>query len=111
MFSTCYKQDNQESYIDLGGYSSEYATSDDQVAWVELYDNDHWNVPIHRIEYGGQDIGVYDYLETAMIDTGTALVYLETEVMDAWFKTLDERHPGLCDQYFFDAYPACYCNS
>ena len=46
-----------------------------------------------------------------MIDTGTALVYLETEVMNAWFRALDQIHPGDCDQYFFDAYPACYCDS
>ena len=47
MFSTNYKQDSERSYIDIGGYSSEFASSDDDIAWVELYDNDHWNVPIH----------------------------------------------------------------
>ena len=108
MFATYYRQVGTQSHIDIGGYSTDFADSDDEVAWVDLESDDHWTVDLNRINYGEAEIECE--AGTALVDTGTALVYFPETEYTSIMNAIDSSDNLNCG-FTIDGYPACECTS
>lgn len=88
MFSMCMAQNG--GYLSIGGINNTYHSS--EITYIPYYDyNRFYTVKLQDIIFNGQDLKMISYPDYyTVIDSGTTLSYLPSQLYDSVMKQFDE---------------------
>lgn len=109
IFSTYYRLNPTDSWIDFGGWSTEIVKNETNIKWIDLKDTQYWSLPLEAIYYGTKELKRGSSVKRGIIDTGTSLTHLDGTTYDNWLKEL-KASKNDCGYKFSGSYDACFCD-
>lgn len=89
---------NEQSQIQFGGYDSFQLKKDDEdshsIHWFQVQSQDYWIIDLHACLYGDGTINNGKEVE-AVLDSGSAFIYLHTEDFNVLYQTWHQYIKGV----------------
>ena len=105
-FSVYYAGTPNESEITFGGFDTKRVDDANKFTYLKLYDDYHWSAKFRRMKYGDTR-EIFKAAKNAILDSGTSLVVLPTEMFNDFRRVVSEgRQCGESTNFYY-----CSCAS